>query len=156
MSGGRFLFAKGGSKPPSAAEEISAYLGKETLFEGKMTFEGVFRLDGKFEGEIFEGGTLIVGETAVVKGKVGLHTIVINGLVEGEIYAKGRVEIHSTGKVYGSLFTPVLAISEGGFFEGQCKMEQALAQEKDLQVLSEEADHPLSPLPLPSSPGGEG
>jgi cytoskeletal protein CcmA (bactofilin family) len=113
-------------------------------------------LDGKFEGEIFEGGTLIVGETAVVKGKVGLNTIVINGLVEGEIYAKGRVEIHSTGKVYGSLFTPVLAISEGGFFEGQCKMEHALAQEKDLQLLSEDADQSLSPLPLPPSPRGEG
>lgn len=156
MSGGKSLFAKGGSKPPSAAEEISAYLGKETTFEGKMTFEGVFRLDGKFEGEIFEGGTLIVGETAVVKGKVGLHTIVVNGLVEGEIHAKGRVEIHSTGKVYGSLSTPVLAISEGGFFEGHCKMEHALPQEKDLEVLSEEGDHPLLPLTLPPSPGEEG
>ena len=63
-------------------EEISAFLGKETVFEGKMTFEGVFRLDGKFEGEIFESGTLIVGETAVVKGKIGVNTLIIKGQVE--------------------------------------------------------------------------
>ncbi|HUL28963.1 MAG TPA: polymer-forming cytoskeletal protein, partial [Thermodesulfobacteriota bacterium] len=101
-----FSKSNGSSTPPPASEEISAYLGKETVFEGKMTFEGVFRLDGKFDGEIFESGTLVVGETAVVKGKIVLNTIVINGLVEGDVCAKGRVEIHSTGKVYGTLLTP--------------------------------------------------
>ena len=89
MSGGKSLFTKGSPKPSPSSEEISAFLGKETVFEGKMTFEGVFRLDGKFEGEIFESGTLIVGETAVVKGKIGVNTIIINGLVEGEVHAQG-------------------------------------------------------------------
>jgi cytoskeletal protein CcmA (bactofilin family) len=96
-----------------------------------MTFEGVFRLDGKFEGEIFESGTLIVGETATIKGKIGIETIIINGLVEGEIYAKVRVEIHSTGKVHGNLNTPVLTINEGGIFEGHCKMEGVIERKED-------------------------
>jgi len=145
MSGGKSLFSKSSSTPPPAAEEISAYLGKETLFEGKMTFEGVFRLDGKFEGEIFESGTLIVGETAIIKGKIGLNTIVINGLVEGEVYAKARVEIHSTGKVYGKLFTPILTINEGGIFEGHCKMEGVFDKKEDnIDHLSTKTNHPLS------------
>ena len=145
MSGGKSFFSKNSSPPPSPPEEISAYLGKQTLFEGKMTFEGVFRLDGKFEGEIFESGTLIVGETASVKGKVGLHTIVINGIVEGEIYAKVRVEIHSTGKVYGNLYAPILTINEGGIFEGHCKMEGGINRKEDsLNLLSMKPDHPLS------------
>ncbi|HMK52966.1 MAG TPA: polymer-forming cytoskeletal protein, partial [Thermodesulfobacteriota bacterium] len=93
MSGAKSLFSKSSPTPPPAPEEISAYLGKETFFEGKMTFEGVFRLDGRFGGEIFDSGTLIVGETASVKGKIGLNTIVVNGVVEGEVYAKTRVEI---------------------------------------------------------------
>lgn len=125
MSGGKSIFSKTSSTPTPtpSSEEISAYLGKETVFDGKMTFEGVFRLDGKFEGEIFESGTLVVGETAVVKGKITLNTIVINGLVEGDISAKSRVEIHSTGKVYGTLLSPILIINEGGIFEGNCKMK---------------------------------
>ena len=131
MSAGKSLFSKSSSTPPPLSEEISAYLGKETLFEGKMTFEGVFRLDGKFEGEIFESGTLIVGETATIKGKIGIETIIINGLVEGEIYAKVRVEIHSTGKVHGNLNTPVLTINEGGIFEGHCKMEGVIERKED-------------------------
>ena len=145
MSAGKSLFSKSSPASSPASEEINAYLGKQTLFEGKMTFEGVFRLDGKFEGEIFESGTLIVGETAIIKGKIGLNTIVINGLVEGEVYAKVRVEIHPTGKVHGKLFTPILTINEGGIFEGHCKMEGVLDMKEDnLDLLSQKADHPLT------------
>ena len=158
MSSGKSIFSKGNStQSPPASEEISAYLGKETVFDGKMTFEGVFRLDGKFEGEIFESGTLIVGETAMVKGKVALNTIIVNGLVEGDIYAKARVEIHSTGKVFGNLFTPILTINEGGIFDGHCKMEKVLDQKGDnLNVPSQGADNPSSPLIPPHSTSGEG
>jgi cytoskeletal protein CcmA (bactofilin family) len=145
MSAGKSIFSKSISTPPPASEEISAFLGKETLFEGKMTFEGVFRLDGKFEGEIFDSGTLIVGETAIVKGKIGINTIIINGLVEGDVYAKVRVEIHPTGKVYGKLFTPILTINEGGIFEGHCKMEGVLDKKEDnLDLLSTKTNHSLS------------
>ncbi len=145
MSAGKSLFSKSSSTPSPPSEEISAYLGKETLFEGKMTFEGVFRLDGKFEGEIFESGTLIVGETAVVKGKIALNTIIINGLVEGDVHAKTRVEIHPTGKVYGNLFTPVLTINEGGILEGHCKMKEEQDKNEDhLDLLSKKVDHPLT------------
>lgn len=159
MSGGKSLFSKSSPSPtPSPApEEISAYLGKETFFQGKMTFEGVFRLDGRFEGEIFDSGTLIVGETASVKGKVGLNTIVINGVVEGEVHAKTRVEIHPMGKVYGSVSTPTLTINEGGIFEGHCKMGEVFDKKKDkLDLLSQKTDHSLSSLTSPSHPRGEG
>jgi cytoskeletal protein CcmA (bactofilin family) len=144
MSGGKSLFAKGSPKPSPVLEEISAYLGKDTIFEGKITFEGVFRLDGKFEGQIFEGGTLIIGETAVVKGTIGVHSIIINGLVEGEVNVKGRAEIHSTGKLHGNLFTPILTINEGGILEGHCKMEGIIDKEQNLQPLSHNIDRPLS------------
>ena len=144
MSGGKSLFTKGGSKPSPVSEEISGYFGKEVVFEGKMTFEGVFRLDGRFEGEIFESGTLIVGETAFVKGKIEANTIVINGHVEGEVCAKGRMEIHPTGMFSGNLLTPILTIHEGGFFNGNCKMEGRVDKESDLQPPSNQVDHPLS------------
>jgi cytoskeletal protein CcmA (bactofilin family) len=136
--------AKGDSKLSSPMEEISAFLGKESIFEGKMTFEGVFRLDGKFDGEIFESGTLIVGETAIVKGKIGVNTLIINGQVEGEVYARGRVEIHSTGKLHGNLSTPIITIAEGGIFEGNCKMEGPPHEKENLDLFPQRKDVPVS------------
>jgi cytoskeletal protein CcmA (bactofilin family) len=156
MSGGKSLFAKGSAGASSPPDEISAFLGKETVFEGKMTFEGVFRLEGKFEGEIFESGTLIVGETAVVKGIVGVHSLIINGLVEGEIHAIARVEIHATGKVFGNLTTPSLSINEGGIFEGCCKMVgSADKKEEASDIPGRAADSKSSPFPPPSLSGPE-
>ncbi len=140
MSVAKSLFAKGGPRPSSIPEEISAFLGKETSFEGKMTFQGMFRLEGRFEGEIFDSGTLIVGEAAVVKGKIGVHTIIISGHVEGDLYAKGRVEIHSSGRFYGNVLTSSLIINEGGVFEGCCKMEET-PQEEDHPLISHREDH---------------
>lgn len=135
------MFTKDGPKLPQVSQEISDlnFFGKETVIKGKMTFEGEFRLDGKFDGEIFGAGTLIVSETAVVKGKVRVNKIVINGLVEGEVSAKGGVEIYSTGKLYGTLVTPTLTVIEGGILEGHCEMEATLNKEDDLhrEILDE-------------------
>jgi cytoskeletal protein CcmA (bactofilin family) len=115
-----FLFTKDNLK--ASPEESISFVGEETVFEGKMSFEGVFRLEGKFNGEITGRGKLIVGESAVVKAKIEVNAIFIHGLVEGEISVKERADIHSTGKLLGNILTPIITINEGGIFEGHCKM----------------------------------
>ncbi len=147
MAGGKSFFTKGPSKTSSGSEEISAFLGKETVFQGKMTFQGIFRLEGKFEGEIFESGTLIIGQSGIVKGKIEAQTVVIHGSVEADIQVKERVEIHSVGKLYGNLLTPTLIIDEGGIFEGHCRMEKTRNKEDDLHLLSHKEDYPPSCAP---------
>ncbi|MCX8119044.1 MAG: polymer-forming cytoskeletal protein [Desulfobacterota bacterium] len=141
---GRSIFSKGEAKTQAVCDEISAFLGKETFFEGKMTFRGIFRLDGRFEGEIFDSGTLIVGETAMVRGKIAVHTIVINGQVEGELHAIERAEIHATGKFTGSLFTPKLIIQEGGLLNGHCEMSQRVSGEEHLRSHPSQTPSPYS------------
>jgi cytoskeletal protein CcmA (bactofilin family) len=103
-------------------EEVSVFWGKDSLLKGIMNSEGIFRLDGRVEGEIYHKGTLIVGETAVIKGKVEATTLILNGILEGDVTAKERMEIHARGKLYGTIFTPIFVIQDGGIFEGNCKM----------------------------------
>jgi len=122
-------------------EEINVFLGKNSVFEGKMTFEGVFRVDGKVEGEIFHSGTLIMSETAVIKGKVEVDALILNGIVEGEVNAKERVEIHSRGKLYGTILTPILIIEDGGILEGNCKMGCKSDNERNLGGTGETASN---------------
>jgi cytoskeletal protein CcmA (bactofilin family) len=114
-------------------EEINVFWGKDSLLQGKMTSEGVFRLEGKVEGEIYHRGTLILGETAVIKGKVEVNAMILNGRLEGEVTAKERVEIHANGKLYGTIFTPIFVIQDGGIFEGNCKMGAKADNENDLE-----------------------
>jgi len=114
-------------------EEINVFWGKDSLLKGKMNSEGIFRLDGKVEGEIYHSGTLIIGETAVIKGKVEATTLILNGILEGEVTAKERMEIHASGKLYGTIFTPIFVIQDGGTFEGNCKMGAKPDHENNLE-----------------------
>jgi cytoskeletal protein CcmA (bactofilin family) len=117
-------------------EETSVFWGQDCVFNGKMTSEGIFRLDGKVEGEIYHSGTLIIGETAVIKGKLEVNALILDGVVEGEVIAKERVEIDSRGKLYGTILTPVFVIQDGGIFQGNCRMQTKLDVENDLEDAS--------------------
>ncbi|ODS36796.1 MAG: hypothetical protein A7315_04560 [Candidatus Altiarchaeales archaeon WOR_SM1_79] len=121
--------------------DVEAILGENTSFEGKMGFEGMARLDGKFDGEIFSGDILIIGETATVNAEINVSSLLIDGKVSGDVSATGKIEIHSTGKLYGNITTPTLVIEEGGLFDGTCKMEKevAAAPKKVTPIKEEEA-----------------
>ena len=49
-------------------EEINAFLGAGTVYQGKLTFQGAVRVDGVFSGEITSEGALIAGKDAVKPG----------------------------------------------------------------------------------------
>ena len=102
--------------------EINAFLGKETAFEGKLKFSGTVRIDGRFTGEILTEGTLIIGESAIIKSNIHASHIIISGEIHGNIIADDRIEIHAPGKVVGNIQVPTLIIEEGVVFEGNCRM----------------------------------
>jgi len=66
------------------SDELEAFLGRNTSFEGKMGFGGMARLDGKFHGEIFSGEILIIGETAAINAEINVGTLVVDGEVSGK------------------------------------------------------------------------
>jgi len=118
--------------------DVEAFLGKNTSFEGKLSFDGMVRLDGKFDGEIFSGDVLMIGETATVNAEITVSTLVVDGRVSGNVSATDKIEIHSTGKLYGNITTPVLVIEQGGVFDGACKMDRvAEAAEKKVTSIKE-------------------
>jgi cytoskeletal protein CcmA (bactofilin family) len=120
-----------------SGDEIKAFLGKDTEFEGKLTFTGAVRIDGHFKGEVFSEGTLIVGETAVIESDIHASHIIISGDVRGSIVAENRIEIHAPGKVCGNLKAPVVTIDEGVIFEGNCQMQKRSEEvDKKVAVLS--------------------
>ncbi len=120
------------SQVPSRINPADAHtiLGREARFDGKLTFEGAVRIDGKFEGEIFTEDLLLVGPGAEVKATLHVGSIVINGTVEGDIHAKTSVEIKAPGKLKGNVNTPTLIIEKGVTFDGSCRMSKETTKTK--------------------------
>jgi len=105
------------------AGDVHTLLGKGSEFEGKLSFEGQVRIDGKYSGQISTKDVLVIGEGAKVSAEISAGTVIINGTVEGNIRASGLVELHPPARVKGSIETPALSMEKGVIFEGQCKME---------------------------------
>ncbi|UCG38604.1 MAG: polymer-forming cytoskeletal protein [bacterium] len=116
--------------------EIKAFLGEGTDFKGILTFEGTVRIDGQMEGEIYTKDTLIVGESAVVNAEINVHTVIISGVVRGNINASGKIEVHRPGKLFGNVKTPSIFIEEGVIFEGNCSMVQNAGEEKKVSTIA--------------------
>jgi cytoskeletal protein CcmA (bactofilin family) len=116
-------------KPVSAkAGQLNALLGKGSEFEGKLTFEGGVRIDGKFSGQIVTKDTLTVGEGAKVTADITAGVIIISGNVEGTIRAAQHVELHSPARVKGAIEAPSMSMDKGVIFEGTTKMENLSAK----------------------------
>ena len=112
-----------------AKDEINAFLGTGTVYEGKLNFQGSVRIDGIFTGEVHSEGTLIIGKDAKVQGQVWVGQLVLSGNFQGEIQAGKKVVLHKTAHLVGSMDTPVLVIEEGAVIEGQVTMNAAKAKE---------------------------
>ncbi len=117
-------------------ERITSVLSAGINLKGNLGGSGGVRIEGNFEGDIAMRGLLVVGET----GKVTSHTlkantVIIAGTVRGDITAE-RLEIRSTGKVWGNVVTAAFSTEEGAFLRGQITMEDKVE---------------ISPAPAPES-----
>jgi cytoskeletal protein CcmA (bactofilin family) len=106
-------------------EEFKAFLGKGAEFTGKLIFSGAVCIEGNFNGEIFGGGTLTVGEGAHVEANINVGGILIYGEVFGQIEVQERIEIYPPGRVLGNVKTPIFIIKEGAVFEGTSRMDNS-------------------------------
>lgn len=126
-------------KKERKVDSISTFLGHDASIEGKINFKGTIRLDGNLQGSITskEGGTIIVGEKAVVNADIRVGMAIIMGEVNGTVIAGERLEVYPPGRIIGDIQAPVISIEAGGKFNGNCTMKgpekTALAHERGKQ-----------------------
>lgn len=104
-------------------DEINAFLGSGTVYEGKLTFQGAVRIDGIFTGEITSDGSLIVGKDAVIEGTLQVGELLLSGKFTGQVGASRRVVIHRAGVLEGTINAPALIMEDGAVLQGQVNMQ---------------------------------
>jgi cytoskeletal protein CcmA (bactofilin family) len=133
----------------AAQSEITTLLGRGAAFEGKLTFDGTVRIDGRFKGEVFSDDVLVIGEGAHVEAEIDIGEVIIQGTVVGNVKAKRSIEIHAPGRVKGDLHSPSLQIDKGVIFEGRSFMENAVTVAAPRPAA---APPPAPPKPTPVKP----
>jgi len=120
---------KFGSNKPSyvssveAPTDLRSFLGESTEITGEIRFSEIMRVNANISDTIVSNsGNLLIMKRNRVKATVQAGIVEVSGIVEGTITAKNSVKIHSTGRVYGDIYTPALIIEHGAVFDGKCHM----------------------------------
>jgi cytoskeletal protein CcmA (bactofilin family) len=108
---------------PLPGDDMVGYFEPGVVLEGKMKVAtGMIRLNTHFRGEIQSAGTIVVAEQGEVEASIQAKAISISGKIKGNVKAEDRLEIKEKGVVLGDIYTRVLIVEAGGYFDGQCQM----------------------------------
>jgi cytoskeletal protein CcmA (bactofilin family) len=98
-------------------------LGKSVVIKGELSASEDLTLYGQMEGSVtLPNHTLTIAPQADIKAAINANAVVILGAVTGNVTARERVEIQTTGSVAGDVTSPRLAIAEGGCLSGTVQM----------------------------------
>jgi cytoskeletal protein CcmA (bactofilin family) len=104
--------------------DLSGFLDHGTVFKGELKFEETLRIDGKFEGSIRSGKSLIIGESAEVDAEIEVESLYVGGRLRGNATVSVRTELSHSARVQADLTTAILVVEEGAIFEGRCAMQK--------------------------------
>jgi cytoskeletal protein CcmA (bactofilin family) len=139
-------------RSPEPTERINSVLGPGITWKGSLSGSGGIRIEGAFDGDITIRGMLVVGESGrITCEQLRANVVIIAGAVKGDVTAD-KVEIRSTGRVWGNVITAAFATEEGAFLRGQITMDEKidlgleeLPLEENPTITSEENEPPLLP-----------
>jgi cytoskeletal protein CcmA (bactofilin family) len=108
---------------PATPERVTSVIGQGIVWKGRLSGSGGVRIEGALDGDINMRGLIVVGETGRVTCQLlRANVVVVAGAVRGDILAE-KLEIRSTGRVWGNVITAAFSTEEGAFLRGQVTME---------------------------------
>ncbi len=135
---------EGKNKKSSDKEVIPrsiARLGPSLFLKGELSGEEDVVIEGQYKGKIdLANHNILVGRGAKVEGNIRVKNITINGTVEGNIDASGKIFISKEGQMKGDLKAPKISIMEGARFKGGMKIEKDLKEnsptEEEIDIIA--------------------
>jgi len=110
----------------AAGDTTTATIGKSVQIRGEVKGSEDLLVDGLVEGTItLSDSRLTIGANARVQANVAARDVVVQGTLNGNITASGRVELRAGCKVIGDLRAARLAIEENAVFSGKVDLVQA-------------------------------
>ena len=100
----------------------SNVISKETSIKGDIKAQGNIRVEGRVEGTLDSKNKIVIGESALVIGKLNAEEAEISGKVEGEVHCAGVLFLKKTAIITGNIYTQKLVVEVGAKFNGKCQM----------------------------------
>jgi len=124
--------------PDTTQSRVTSVIGPGINWLGDLRGSGGIRIEGTITGEIAISGLVVIGETGKVEcEQLKADTIIVSGTVQGNITCQ-KLEIRSTGKVWGDVVTTTFSSEDGAFLRGQMRMEENIEPVEQIPLSDDE------------------
>lgn len=107
---------------PKSDFTINSILGEGSFLKGEFDIKGPLRIDGHFQGKIKSSGKVYIGKSGKAESIIIAKSIVIGGILKGNIYIEDKVQILKTGKIFGNIYSASVRMEDGVIFDGECNI----------------------------------
>jgi cytoskeletal protein CcmA (bactofilin family) len=98
-------------------------ISESTGVVGDLEFEDQLFVNGRVLGNITaaadSNAMVVISDVGTVKGEIRVPFIVINGAVDGDVYAHCRVELAANASVSGNVYYKLIEMQLGARVDGQ-------------------------------------
>lgn len=121
-----------GNKNTDTKVSGSTLISRQTEIVGDLRFNGELIVEGRIKGNIYaddESGALVrVAESGVIEGEIWVPSVVVNGLVKGDIHSSQHLELAAKAVVMGNVFYKLIEMVMGSEVNGSL-LQLARAQQ---------------------------
>ena len=99
---------------------INTVIGKGSEIKGYIKVNGVVRIDGDIDGNLETDGNVIIGENARIRGNINAKSIIVGGIILGNIFANESVKVLANSIVIGDILSHKVQIEDDALVNGKC------------------------------------
>lgn len=111
-----------GKRRKPRINRIDSLIGRQSRVSGDLVFEGGLHVDGTIRGNVHAEGEqamLTLSEKGSVEGEVRVPYIVLNGVVKGDVYSTGHIELAAKARVEGDVRYRLIEMAMGAEVNGK-------------------------------------
>ena len=99
---------------------INTIIGSGSSISGDVHINGFIRIDGDIDGNLETDGNVIIGENARIQGNLKAKSVIIGGIILGNVHAAENVKLLSNAVVIGDILSHKVQIEDKSTFHGHC------------------------------------
>ncbi len=99
---------------------INTLIGNGSFVSGNLKVNGFIRVDGDIDGNLDTDGAVIISEKARIRGNITAKSVIVGGIVFGDISAREGVKLLSSSAVVGNILTRKVRMEDKVIFHGHC------------------------------------
>lgn len=106
------------------ADRATATIGPSIFIKGDLSGDEDLVIEGRVEGKIdLKQHNVTIGKNGRVRADVFGNTVIVEGEVDGNLFAQQQAILRQSGAVRGNITAPRVMLEDGSRFRGSIDME---------------------------------